>query len=213
MRTESTIILKRPLAGAKLVEPGSSTTPIDPDVTSSRAAEQSAQEREAVHRVIEGLVEAVRALEDRKQQLLGEMQEVAVELAIAVASRLIHEKIEKGQFPVEKLVSSAVEYVGTKRPVKIRLNPQDIELLTARLGQASLGSERDPLELTGDAALPRGSCLVETDELSIVSQIEPQLIELRRHLLGNLENAEIERRKPQPGDRNLRRFPDRRQTA
>jgi flagellar biosynthesis/type III secretory pathway protein FliH len=80
------------------------------------------------------------------------------------------------------------------------------------MGDALLADSAE-VQFAADATLARGNCRAEAGELSVLSQLDVQLADLRRHLLGSLEHAEIERRKAQPGDRSLRRFPDRRQTA
>jgi flagellar assembly protein FliH len=172
------------------------------------------EEQEAIQRVLAHLTELAGELQAQQRQRLEEMQQVAVELAVAVASRLVHERIEAGAYAVDALVRQAVEQLQATGPISIYLNPQDLELLEKRL-RARSGPVLDAakVRLLADAALARGDCRADAGESSVEFQIQQQLAEIRRHLLEVLPDATLERRRPLPADRPLRRFPDRRHTA
>ena len=221
MRNEAAIQLGRPLVDVRLEAPhvargaGSAQTDHGAELNRRTEEEQArlAAEREAIARVLAGMAESAQNFDARKRQLLAEMQQVAVELAVAVAGRLMHQKIEAGEFPIENVVRQVVEQLGAKQSVQVCLHPDDLALLAQRLGDAPLATASADLQLVADAELSRGDCRAQAGELSVLSQLDVQLADLRRQLLGSLGHAEIERRKTQPGDRSLRRFPDRRQTA
>lgn len=225
---EATISFRSVLQGVVLADPsapfpavslsaGEPPVPSHEDQQLQREATQSRQaqqEREAIEQVLARLTDVARTFEAQQRHRLGEMQQAAVELAIAVAGRLLHDKIEAGDFPVETLVREVVERLGPRQPVSVFLHPDDIALLQQRLGEKqALFPEATVVRLVPDAALKRGDCRAEAGEVSVLSHLEVQLNDLRQQLLGSLIDAEIERRKALPGDRNLRRFPDRRQTA
>ena len=227
MRTETAIQLSRPLVEVRLEDadalPGAAPVEaverqakqLDAEINQRAQEEQVrlAAEREGIERVLASMTEAAHNFDSRKRQLLAEMQQVAIELAVAVAGHLVHEKIQASEFPIENVVRQVVEHLGAKQPVKVRLHPDDLALLAQRLGDSPLATSAADVELVPDATLSRGDCRAEAGEVSMLSQLDVQLADLRRHLLGSLGHAEIERRKAQTGDRGLRRFPDRRQTA
>ena len=57
------------------------------------------------------------------------MQKLAVELAVAIASRLLHDQIQAGDYPVENLVRTVVERLDTPQPVTVFLHPEDLAAL------------------------------------------------------------------------------------
>jgi flagellar assembly protein FliH len=185
-----------------------------PSILEDESARQAAQEREAIAQVLAGLVDTFRRMEEQQNQRLGEMQQAAVELAMAVASRLIHDKLEGGEIAVEKLVLQVLDRLGTQQGVKVYLHPADLALLEKKAATAGggLGTGIE-VQLLADPTVGRGGCRAEGGEVSVLSQMEVQLAEIRKFLLGALGNAETERRQPLHGDSELRRFPDRRQTA
>jgi flagellar assembly protein FliH len=222
---EAPIPFHATVRGVALADPNTPLPVRHPDAKGIPAAEQQAQraaevnrqaqqEREAIERILATLTEVAHNLETQQHQRLGEMQQAAVQLAIAVAGRLLQQTIDTGSFPVEALVRKVVERLGPKAPVNVFLHPDDLALLQRRLGENQpLFPDGSAVRVVAEATLKRGDCRAEAGEVSVLSQLEAQLNDLGEHLLGSLADAEIERRKALPGDRNLRRFPDRRQTA
>jgi flagellar biosynthesis/type III secretory pathway protein FliH len=94
------------------------------------------------------------------------------------------------------------------------LHPLDLALLEKRLAaDGAAPFDRAALRLAGDAGLGRGGCRAEAGDLHVVARVEEQLADIRRHLLETLSAATLDRRKPLPPERALRRYPDRRHTA
>ena len=172
------------------------------------------QQRIAIEQVLDSLTEAVQEIEQRREQSLSELQQVAVELAVAIASRLIYEKVEANDFAVEKLVEQVVCRLEPQTAVTIRLHPEDLTLLERRLeGKLTRWSNQEKIRFVPDGSLGRGDCRADTESFGILSKIELQLSEIRQHLLETLDYAQTERRQAPAGDQGLRRFPDRRDTA
>jgi flagellar assembly protein FliH len=139
------------------------------------------------------------------------MQRAAVELALAVASRLLYTRIETGDYPIEVMVQQVVERLSAREEVTVALHPADLALLEARLEEEpDLLGEDGRIRLVADTTIPRGDCRAEVGDVSVLSQLDQQLEELRHHLLESLPDAEVERRQ---ADRRVRRFPDRRRQA
>lgn len=206
---EVVIPLRRPLRNVLVADPQAplavSAPPAMPTpvaapeparVDPARAAQEQRwrEEREAIERTLASLLEAARTLEGQHRQRLTEMQRVAVELAVAIASRLIHAKIEAGEFNIQALVQKAVEQLDPRQPVTMRLNPQDLALLQARMGGQPLLHESVEVRLVPDPALGRGDCRAEAGDVSVLSQLPAQLEEVRKHLLRSVGHAEPESR-------------------
>ena len=160
------------------------------------------------------LGEVATDLQQQQSQRLEEMQQVAVELAVAIALRLVHERIEAGDYAVETLIRQAVETLKTTQQVTIYLHPQDLALLENRLAKAHPpAADLVKLRLVGDPLLGRGDCRAEAGDTGVLAQVQEQLAGIRKHLLEKLPEATLDRRRPLPADRPLKRFPDRRHTA
>lgn len=171
------------------------------------------EERRAVEEVLDGLEELGDNLQAQQRQRLDEMQQVAVELAVTIASHLLQQRIETDDYPVEKLVRHVAGQLEPKHAVTVFLHPQDIALLESNLGRdgQALFDDGRSVRIVADAGRSRGECRAETGDISMLANLHDQLADIRNLLLLNLADAELERRKP--GDQNLRRFPDRRQIA
>lgn len=181
---------------------------------SQEAAPDHAAEWAQIETTFAALDERLQEVEHRRKESLVEMQQAAVELAISVASRLVHEKIEAGDFAVEELVSQLLKRCEGRGPAVVRLHPADLKLLEQRTqGKPPPWLDQKTYTLTADGSLERGDCRLEAGDFGILAKIELQLSELRQHLLECLDDAQIERRRTQAGNRSLRRFPDRRETA
>lgn len=214
--TEPLLIPRRP-EPAPLPGPTPETLSRLRDAIAAEAeqVEQAArEERAGWTRLVAGLTEVARELRAQQRSRLEEMQRVAVELAVAIASHVVCERIESGDYAIEELVRQAVKRMEPREAVTVYLNPDDLTLLERRLGDGPLLSlEGEDVRLLGDASLGRGDVRAESGDVNVVSQMEEHLAELRSGLLRVLPDAEIERRKSISDDRGLRRFPDRRHTA
>lgn len=202
------------VSGAPGAIPAAAALPNLAAAAGSSARARQEEEWRTIEAAFAAIDERIQDIEQRRQQSLAELRQAAVELAVSIASRFIHERIAAGEFAVEKLVEQVLAKCELRQPVEIRLHPADLELLERRSqGKRIPWRNHESYKLVADGALQRGDCRVEAGELGVLSMIETQLSELRQHLLENLDDARIERRQTQGGNRSLRRYPDRRETA
>jgi flagellar assembly protein FliH len=174
--------------------------------------ESAEQERRTVGDVLARLAGAAQSLQTSRHELLGELQLAAVELALAVAARVTYDKLQSDRFAIEELVQAVVGRLDATGPVQVRLNPDYLALLQRQSGEGQIAG-RAELQFVPDATLARGDCVVDAGDVSLASKLEDQLDGLRQHLLRNVTDASTERRRAATGDRELRQFPDCRQTA
>lgn len=191
--------------------------PDPPAVPARDATAEQAVLQAAWQQLLSGLGsldDQLQELELRRKQSLVEMQQAAIELALAIASRIVHETIEADDLALDAMVADILARCDTAQTAVLRLHPLDLALLNGRLeGKPPPWQDFSSFQLIGDAGLQRGECRVDAGDFGILSQIEMQLTEIRQQLLETLDHAQVERRRPQTGDRTLRRFPDRRETA
>jgi len=174
-------------------------------------ARQDKKEREAIECVLRNLHEAAAFLRSQQQEHLEEMQRLAVELAVAIASRLLHDQIQSGDYPVETLVRKVVERLDTPQPVTVFLHPADLALLKQRLGEGrTIFPESAEVQLRSDAALARGDVRAQAGDISVLADLEEQLKDIRGTLQETLSVAAAESDKDGP---KLRPFEEKRQSA
>lgn len=157
--------------------------------------------------------EAVQELEAQHRQSLGEMQEVAVELATAAASWLVGYAIERDMFAVDDLILKALEHLELNQSVKVRLNPADHRLLQTLLSDPASRKQLDQVSCEKDESILRGSVRVESGRRIMLTDMHSRLEEIRRTWMEKLDDTQIERRGDGTASRTLRRFPERRETA
>jgi hypothetical protein len=87
----------------------------------ARAEQEAQEEREELETVLEQLLDAARELKAAQRGRLEEMQRVPVELAVAVVSHVLYERLDSGDFPMEELMRSAVWRLEPRRAVTVRL--------------------------------------------------------------------------------------------
>ena len=69
----------------------------------------------AFQNILAGLRKAAAQVATQYEALLSEMREAAVELAIAVAARLLHDTIRAGELPPEKINRQVVDKLPVRR--------------------------------------------------------------------------------------------------
>jgi flagellar biosynthesis/type III secretory pathway protein FliH len=144
------------------------------------------EHQERIERLFSGLVGAVREVDRLRRESLDELRRLAVELSIAVASRLLFTEIEAGRYPIERLVGEAVARLDRATPVTLRLHPADLELLHSRIAGGPPWHDHPDVRLLGDAALKRGDCRADAQGMGVSAEFDAMLSDLRCHLLEGL---------------------------
>ncbi|MBN9523968.1 hypothetical protein J0H58_36575 [bacterium] len=155
-----------------------------PDLTAEFLAD-----RERIEAVLENVRAAAADVRRDLNARLREWQRAAVELAMATATRLLHDRVVTGEFPVEEKVREMVDQLHEDGPITVRLNPADLELLEHRLGGEPLLPGRDDPRVIPDPTLARAECRVEGREGMLLTDVTRELNEIREQLLKDLGNA------------------------
>ncbi len=153
------------------------------------AGKELRADRERIEDVLGNVRAAVESIRGEQAARVQELQRVAVELALTIASRLLHERVESGDLAVEAKVRDMLSQLGADEPVTIRLNPADLALLTERLDGKPLSDDRADPRFVADPNLGRGDCQVDGRDGMLVSDVARELEEIRDELLRSLKNA------------------------
>jgi len=170
-----------------------------PEPAPSGAPHAEALERDAFARgFAQGEAAATAAAEERAGALLDELtaalQEVAavrhdmarrterqlVELAIALARRIVHREISLDRDLLLAMARVAIDRLGETARVTVRLHPGDYDTAVRGRRAPSLPN----VNVVADAQIPPGACRVESDLGVLEVGADAQLLEFGRALLG-----------------------------
>jgi flagellar assembly protein FliH len=116
--------------------------------------------------------------EERREQ---QTRELLTELALAVASRIVRERVEAGDALAARALAEALEALPTAQPVQARLHPQDLEAVRETLeGELARGR----IELVPDETLTPGGCVVRSESGIVDARLETAQGSLRAALEG-----------------------------
>jgi flagellar biosynthesis/type III secretory pathway protein FliH len=161
-----------------------------PDPWETEVGRRLLEERAMIERTLAAMTNAVRQHHEQRSLERAEWRRTAVELAVTLATRLVHDQILSGDYPVETILREMIGQVDGG-PVKVHLHPQDLSLLRQRLQGRPLIEGMEGLGIEPDPELARGDCRVEVNDNIVLSQLENQLTEMRGRLLRSLGNAQV----------------------
>lgn len=144
------------------------------------------RQREAWVRGLDELRSVSKQTESQSMAALQELREAAVELAHAIACKLVFQHLAAGTFPLDRLVSEVLGRLNSHEPATVRLHPEDLAILRTDQDFAqSLDSEGN-VRLVADSKLSRGDCTAVAGEISVVYDLQRQIEEIRRELLSTV---------------------------
>lgn len=179
----------------------------DPQEELQRAEEQ-------VSSLLKSIEYQLREYEVRRDRSLDELQQLAIELSVTVASHIVGREIDSGQHDVEGLVTSAINHLNPAEKAVVHLHPLDISLLEERIAQSGIQLDDSRIQLRPDTSVSRGGVQLNSESGRIVmSDVLSRISQVREIWMENLDDAQIERRSASATGGSVRRFPDRRETA
>ncbi len=172
--------------------PGPAPTPTPepaPDLAQTDLARELKIDRDRIEAVLAEVRSDIAALRKERAARVEELQRVAIELALTIASRLLHERVVSGDFPIDAKVRDMIAQLGDEAVISVRLNPTDLELLKDRLGGDPLAPGRDDPRFVPDPGLNRCECQIDGRESMLLSDVSRELQEIRDDLLRSLDHA------------------------
>ena len=122
-----------------------------------------------------------------RAEMIHKTERQVVELAIAVATRIVHREIAVDRELLVAMARVALDRLGDAASATIRLHPEDYAAIE-RLGSSCLTS--GPVTILADSHIHRGGCLVESDFGVIDVSVDAQVEELTRALLSGDDSFE-----------------------
>lgn len=192
------------------VAPPPQPAPADETADTDKIAEQLSYLQQLLNEV--GF--SIEELQQQHRDTLTELQQASIELAVSAASWIVGAAIDANQFAIDDLVQAMVDRLNTDEPIRVMMNPDDAELLNMLRNSADAKEfAAANVEYVKDTQLKRGEVRAESARLTLMTDMDERLADIRQIWLENLNDTQTERRADDPAGRGLRRFPERRHTA
>jgi flagellar assembly protein FliH len=155
-----------------------------------RKAAEAAIERvleEKVAKRVEALLPAlervVAQMDDAKGEILSRWEEAALQVATAIAERIIHRELRHQPDIALDTIRDALRLAAGAADITLRVNPDDYRTLQSHIDQLAAALCRlAPSQIVADANITTGGCRVETRFGVIDHQIETQLRRIEQEL-------------------------------
>jgi len=167
----------------------------DQEAARKRESESRARDREVLELQrqreawAKGLMKLDQALLDCRQKwddAQSELRSAAVELAHAIACKLVFRQLEQGTFPIDHLVEEVLSRMNSAEAVTVRLHPDDLVALqnSGKLPETTPAGSQ--VRVLPDSKLARGDCQAVAGDITLIYELRRQVDELRRELLSTV---------------------------
>ena len=119
--------------------------------------------------------------------ILSTSEEAVVELALSIAEKVVHKRLTEDRDLVVSMVKGALEYVDLMDVIRVRVNPEDLEILRSYWEDGQIGAGSKNIELTADPSVEVGGCIIDTNSSVVDAQIETKLAEIEKAFHSELE--------------------------
>jgi flagellar assembly protein FliH len=132
------------------------------------------------------LAQTLDQLGDLRRTMIRETERQMVELALAIARRVVRREVALDQNLTLSMARLALERLGERTAATVRLHPDDLAATAA--GRSEWNGSH--VTVVGDASVSRGGCRIESDFGSVDASIDAQFREVARALLVE-EGADV----------------------
>jgi flagellar biosynthesis/type III secretory pathway protein FliH len=194
MMYRRTIKLGKPLAGLSIAS--SATSDSAPRVPASRnglslappshaapVTSPDSADVQVLRNLLAELGTAVEKLRAQENTMIDAVAQATVELAVALAERVLSAEIAADRQRLDRIVRDALERMQPARAITVRGHADDLDLLQRQIAEHDeLRTARTVLTFRADKACERGQLKVEADEWFVEFDTQRSLTELRDRL-------------------------------
>jgi len=125
--------------------------------------------------ILRRLVEEVRSLEAATKAVYRSTETGLVDLAVSIAEKIVAKELSLDRGRIVELLSKALEKVENAERIRIRVHPEDLEILdTCKAEGLFCLDDLGRVEVTPDIHIQKGGCMVESNLGTIDGRLEKQ---------------------------------------
>jgi len=160
----------------------------DPESRSRGAYQQGLQEGQAAARketasqieaMNKRMARSIEEFSSLRQRFRHEAEEDVVQLALAIARRILHRELSMAPDALLGIVKAALQKIEMRELHRIRVRPEDAAMVKQFLDKMGLPQR---VEVTADPGLERGAVILDSGRGAVDASIETQLAEIERGL-------------------------------
>lgn len=137
-------------------------------------------------KVAQALERSMAELGRFQKQLIVESEKQVAKLAIEIAKKIVRREVRIDDQIILAMIKVALSYVGDARKMRIRVNPEDLQVVRQSLPQMTdFESAATAPELIGDPAVERGGFVIESDAGMVDARLGQQFQEIEKSFFGN----------------------------
>ncbi|MCL5961959.1 MAG: FliH/SctL family protein [Chloroflexi bacterium] len=121
--------------------------------------------------------------------ILGSLEEGIVDLALAIGEKIVNRRLAEDRSLVLSMVKGALEYVDVMDVIRVRVNPEDLEVLRSHWEESQGNSTAKQIELAADAGVEVGGCIIDTRSSVVDAQIRTKLDEIEKAFRSELNSS------------------------
>jgi flagellar assembly protein FliH len=141
--------------------------------------------------LINSIKEALIQLNSIREETYRQIEKEVVELALAIAQKVICREISTDQETVVYVARQALAKVDEPGSIKIKLNPSDLQFINETKYQLSnLTADVHHVAFEADESIQSGGCVIETELGEIDARIEKQLQAIEESFRSAMAKAE-----------------------
>ncbi len=146
----------------------------------------AAQQKQELAKLVNTLSGLISELTREKKEFLRRMETEVLNLAFAIAEKVLSHEIATDKDVICKVLGGALKKIVDQDGMRIRVNPDDYRYLTERKADIFPGMEgiKDVM-LEEDAAIGRGSAVIDSAFGEVDARLDQQLSELKTALSGH----------------------------
>jgi len=147
--------------------------------------EQAERQQQASTKMLSSFVEQMKK---REAELTQSLAPRLADLAIELAEKIVHKKLEQDPKPVVRQAEWAIGKILERDKLIIRVNPSDEQAMKEyKTSLVEMFDGIDKIEVIGDIGVERGGCVVETDLIKVDAQPHTQLKAARNVLMSEIQ--------------------------
>lgn len=138
---------------------------------------------EKFNAVVENITGVLSDIQKEREQLIKSSEKEILDLAFAIARKIIHQELAANPDIVQRNVREALSKVTAQKTVKVLVNEDDYTLVESHRDEIlSCIKGVDEISIVADSFVGKGGCMIEAELGNIDATVESQFDEIKRAL-------------------------------